>query len=83
MPSAERAVAMKEDLSFKEKSLQSSKTTQERLESELQKRQKELEKSVWGAPKRSVSMWEQFGAILASQTDPGDWSGFGGHFGDW
>lgn len=44
MPSAERAVAMKEDLSFKEKSLQSSKTTQERLESELQKRQKELEK---------------------------------------
>ena len=44
LPSQQEADDMKNDLSFKERNLEVSKTTQERLEAELGKRQSELEK---------------------------------------
>ncbi len=44
LPSQEKVNTMKDDLTFKERQLEASKTTQERLEAELTKRQRELEK---------------------------------------
>lgn len=44
LPSQEKVNVMKDDLTFKERQLEASKTTQERLEAELTKRQRELEK---------------------------------------
>jgi intraflagellar transport protein 74 len=69
LPSHEKVNDMKDDLTFKERQLEASKTTQERLEAELTKRQRELEKidnldkkielELGSLQKKMVSMKEQ------------------------
>ena len=69
LPTRSEASDMKNDLSFKERQLEASKTTQERLEAELGKRQTELEKidqldkkielELGSLRKKMVSMKEQ------------------------
>ena len=45
LPSQEKVNTMKDDLTFKERQLEASKTTQERLEAELTKRQRSWKRS--------------------------------------
>lgn len=69
LPSHEKVNDMKDDLTFKERQLEASKITQERLEAELTKRQRELEKidnldkkielELGSLQKKMVSMKEQ------------------------
>ena len=81
LPSQEKVNTMKDDLTFKERQLEASKTTQERLEAELTKRQRELEKidnldkkielELGSLQKKMVSMKDQMENVFVRFYDGG------------